>query len=528
MPPSPSRSCATARDSTSAPTQDQDTSSPTQDQDNTPSPAQDLVNENSADGHMDLDDSKGRTAPTPNPWRQVINSRRNKTVAENQVRPTNTTTTAVPARKIPPPRFPPNHFITVIRPHDGLRVGDWPARDLVCSLVAASEIPGPLFRATVTLQVQPAQNLLVAATPDPDIADRLSQLTALTLRSTTYAVSAYMKPPPGTARGVIHGIPEGITQDQLIELTAANRPYLIHARLMGRTRSALLTFNGLRIPYYIKLDCEMVRCRPYRRAAQTCQCCGEIGHRQDVCPHPDKPRCPACGIANPSPDHSCAPRCKLCDGPHATANKECPKRFLPVPQTRRFRHPAQSPYQPIGQTPLAYHEQDFPALQAQSSTAHPEDRNAIQPQVSWSDALRSTPTALTSPSLPPPPPKPQPPIHPSYSAAIAELKQQQQRFQAQLASLTAKIDALLASPLPAPPPPPAPLPEQIHALIDTKIAEAIKELIASQTETLAPICSGIQAITERQNKLEQTIQGIQNSQASTHQPKKLKHHPYHD
>lgn len=83
---------------------------------------------------------------------------------------------------------------------------------------------------------------------------------------------------------------KGLTQEQLLEYTATNRPYLIHARIMGKTRSALLTFDETRIPYYIKFDCGTIRCQPCRRALQTCTYCSDIGHRQDVCPHPNKPR----------------------------------------------------------------------------------------------------------------------------------------------------------------------------------------------------------------------------------------------
>lgn len=117
------------------------------------------------------------------------------------------------------------------------------------SLATASQISDLQFRKEITLPAQPVPNLIVAGFPDPHLADRLSQLTTITLRGTNYEVSAYMKPPPGTSRGVIHGLPENITNEQLLELTATNRPYLVHARMMANTRSALLNFNGPRLAY---------------------------------------------------------------------------------------------------------------------------------------------------------------------------------------------------------------------------------------------------------------------------------------
>ncbi|XP_077528094.1 uncharacterized protein LOC144139678 [Haemaphysalis longicornis] len=62
-----------------------------------------------------------------------------------------------------------------------------------------------------------------------------------------------MKPPPGTSRGVINGVSEEIDLPTLHELLAPNEPYLVHARFMGQTRSVLLTFDGYRVPYYVKL-----------------------------------------------------------------------------------------------------------------------------------------------------------------------------------------------------------------------------------------------------------------------------------
>lgn len=289
-----------------------------------------------------------------------------------------------------------------------------------------------------------------------------------------------MKPPPGTSRGVIHGLPEDITQDQLVEYIATNQPYLIHARLMGRTRSALLTFNGTRVPYYVKFDCEMVRCRPYRRAIQTCKCCGELGHRQDVCPHLEQPHCPACGTPTPPPDHLCTPHCKLCDGPHQTAHKDCPKRFLPTPP----RKPSRSNLPGTSNLPTSP-RQEYPPLPLKSAATVTGKPPTAQSQVSWSDVTRVPPTAR--PSQPTANTQSIPPVSPALASAIAELKQQQQHFQSQLDSLTKKIEALVATPPPTPSPPPPPAVEELHTVIDARITTLIKELIDTQKETCASL-----------------------------------------
>ncbi|XP_077544511.1 uncharacterized protein LOC144156621 [Haemaphysalis longicornis] len=79
----------------------------------------------------------------------------------------------------------------------------------------------------------------------------------------------YMKPPPDTCRGVIHGLDPDTTNEALGDLLQANRPQLIHARLMGRTTSALLTFQGPHVPFYVKVGSLLYRCRPFRRSVQS-------------------------------------------------------------------------------------------------------------------------------------------------------------------------------------------------------------------------------------------------------------------
>ncbi|KAM7312129.1 hypothetical protein ISCGN_009034 [Ixodes scapularis] len=150
-----------------------------------------------------------------------------------------------------------------------------------------------------------------------------------------------MKPPPGTCRGVIHGLDSSINKENLGAYLQGNYPTLLHARIMGNTRSALLTFQGTRVPFYVKGGSMLLRCRPFRRSVQVCHVCGELGHRMDVCPNPDSPKCLHCGQPTPSADHVCIPKCRLCSQPHTTAGKDCPRRFFPnSPTSKTFTQAA--------------------------------------------------------------------------------------------------------------------------------------------------------------------------------------------
>lgn len=467
---------------------------------------------------MEYDALSGRTIHPPSPWLQAVASRKQSKHTDKQASHTTLLKSTPPARAIPPPRLPADHYVTVFRPLNGLRVHDWTNQELSHGLVQASGIPEKQFRALITIQVQPASNLFVIGSPDPYVADRLSQLTSIPLRNVRYDITAYMKPPPGTSRGVIHGLPDDITPANLLEYTENNRPYLIHARLMGRTRSALLTFNGTRVPYYVKVNCELIRCRPYRRTIQVCKRCGDVGHRQDVCPHPEKAHCPDCGLSDPQEDHSCTPRCKLCEEPHVTAGKDCPKRRLPTPAPTK---PKQSSAQQKKQQPNI-HDIEYPTLSLVTRPTRPRDSPITPPQVSWSDAVCNPPTAQR-PLNPPPPPQSDH-TSPSYAHAIAQLQQQHKEFQRQLTEITTKINAINTSPLPGPPPNTLE-PAQLHGIIDDKLTQIVKQITDSHAATIAPLCAGLQGLTDRQNMLEQSIQNIYETIHSSHPSKKTKLHP---
>lgn len=64
-----------------------------------------------------------------------------------------------------------------------------------------------------------------------------------------------------------------------------------------------------------------------------------------MCPTPAKTICRGCGIAFPTKDPVCTPKCALCGGPHHMADKQCKQRFqMPyVVRGRRERQRAKSP-----------------------------------------------------------------------------------------------------------------------------------------------------------------------------------------
>lgn len=312
---------------------------------------------NSESADMEFDPLSGRTIPPNNPWVEQMKKRKPTSAPAASAHPPPTTPPSKTAARDPPPRLPTTNYTVIYRPRAGLNLAKLTTTALTEAFATKCELQLPSFYKNVTLLVQPTQNVIVTSTPDPDLAITLSNIQTLQISTLLCEFSTYMKPPPGTCRGVIHGLDPTITAANLHDYLQANQPTLIHARLMGRTRSALLTLQGFHVPFNVKVGSVLLRCRPFRRSVQVCRVCGELGHRMDVYPQPDNPKCPDCGQSPPSADHECNPTCQLCSQPHTTAGKDCPRRFMPTLSTNKKPPPADN-------------KVSWSAVAARSPTAH--------------------------------------------------------------------------------------------------------------------------------------------------------------
>ncbi|KAH7932205.1 hypothetical protein HPB51_029438 [Rhipicephalus microplus] len=97
---------------------------------------------------------------------------------------------------------------------------------------------------------------------------------------------------------------------------------MLQAYPMGQTNNALVTFEGLKVPRYIRFYGAELRCYPHCPRQVVCKICLKLGHRDDHCPTPDV-ICPTCGTDNPTQSHPCTPHCKSCDRPHLTTDPNC-------------------------------------------------------------------------------------------------------------------------------------------------------------------------------------------------------------
>ncbi|KAH6921409.1 hypothetical protein HPB50_027603 [Hyalomma asiaticum] len=66
-------------------------------------------------------------------------------------------------------------------------------------------------------------------------------------------------------------------------------------RKLGKTSVALLTFEGHKVPRFVHYNSVITPVREYKRTIPACYRCGTVGHRVELCPHPNDQRCGHCG-----------------------------------------------------------------------------------------------------------------------------------------------------------------------------------------------------------------------------------------
>ncbi|KAL1442457.1 hypothetical protein MTO96_046407 [Rhipicephalus appendiculatus] len=184
-------------------------------------------------------------------------------------------------------------------------------------------------------------------------------------------------------------------------------PKALEAKRIKNTTTVVVLFDGMKVPNYVMCGVSLLRCTLYKRQNDVCYACGGLGHRADVCPNPNKRVCRGCGLASPSDDHQCSPKCALCGGPHPTADRTCKERFQ-VPyvvrrRRRRRRKRAKNTQQlaqesrsrdsSVSSTPRRGRSVTPAGRRSSSSRGRSHSRVRIQKEPTWADRAKPKPAA---------------------------------------------------------------------------------------------------------------------------------------
>ncbi|KAH7950224.1 hypothetical protein HPB49_021289 [Dermacentor silvarum] len=220
-----------------------------------------------------------------------------------------------------------------------------------------------------SIRINERQNIIVVSAPTLESAEKYSALKELRIGDKTYEVTAYMTAPEDTSKGIIRGIPDYDTPED-IERSLVNErnPGILHAKRMGRTNLAIIVFRGTFKTLYLvekrqwerKLQDEETL-RERQRSENANRDADGAGIKKDDFSALDDGRQHRSRSRSRSGTHSRSRSREQCDGSKPRASSE--------PRTRRrsTSRPANRPLE---------------TKEAEAGSGHPRPL-----QVSWADAV---------------------------------------------------------------------------------------------------------------------------------------------
>ncbi|KAG0423246.1 hypothetical protein HPB47_000965 [Ixodes persulcatus] len=168
---------------------------------------------------------------------------------------------------------------------NGLNFIAWSADQVSTVFIHAAQLTAAEID-TVRIRIRRDLNLVVASTPEPEVAVRVQELPAITINGRQYEILAYIALPDNSCRGVITGLDSRPTSEILSTRIRAQGVNVLCARMMGQTNTAIINFEGLKVPYYVYFRVAEYRCLPHRPGEQICNACLGLGHRVMFAPIP--------------------------------------------------------------------------------------------------------------------------------------------------------------------------------------------------------------------------------------------------
>ncbi|KAH7958126.1 hypothetical protein HPB51_027887 [Rhipicephalus microplus] len=149
------------------------------------------------------------------------------------------------------------------------------------------------------------QNIVIISTPQYYVAEALYKVWEHKLSERVYPITTYFEALDNSCTDIVPGFVPGTSFSTLLDELVAPVTKILQARMMVQTNIALVTFEGLKIPRYVRFYGAELCCYPYHPRQVVCKICHKLGHHDDHRHTPDVVICPPCGTDNPTQLHPC-------------------------------------------------------------------------------------------------------------------------------------------------------------------------------------------------------------------------------
>lgn len=245
--------------------------------------------------------------------------------------------------------------------------------------------------AAFTMHFIEKANTISVRTDSEDVAKSIQKIREVAIQGQSTPVQVFRTYGATYCKGVIYDIYtlQEDPQDEVLNLELeSEKNDVVAARRLGKTTTAVLTFDSDKIPRSVLYGRRYMRVFPYKPKAVTCTNCHRLGHKPDICPN--APVCDTCGNihANIPKSGSCSsPAALFCQGcrkaGHIGTDRACPTW---VETNKRIREEVKK-------------HKDMNKIQQKQAVAAREVKVPLPPSATWADRMKYSHVQLTPPAV---------------------------------------------------------------------------------------------------------------------------------
>lgn len=197
-----------------------------------------------------------------------------------------------------------------------------------------SELENKLGLFASRISIAPGGDLFIR----PSTLDQQQDLLKTTEVLDGIKISCSLPRSHGTSKVVIHGVPLGDTDEEILKDLGSDYQINYVRRITRGTErtptpTVILEFKTERPPTNIVFNYMHFKCHPYVPHPMRCTNCNRFGHTKNVCK--DKQRCKECSLCHAEGETCDKPRCINCKGEHPSDSVTCPI-FAKLKQTSKI------------------------------------------------------------------------------------------------------------------------------------------------------------------------------------------------